>query len=323
MEIKNILLAVDFADTMDSAIATAGYLAAKFNAEVTPLRVVEEVVEYPFFHFDDMKLINDHVSSRIDELVKTLTGKGLTVNRSFIQEGKPVYQILSTADILDIDLIVMGAARKNMVERLFGAVAEKIVRSANQPVLLVHPEGPLKEIKNIVCSAASECTLQAAISICRLLDSTLHIVHAFPDPTPHFEEYDALTRLPYWGGDDVVDFDSDYANTERIICGESSSFKEFLKKFDLSNLKYQDLIRHGSPADRIFETVEDTDCDLLIMGAVDRKDKPYFFSKGTIEQLLRSLPCSLLTIKHCVEHDRKMSKEAPEFMKNTVTSNNI
>ena len=57
---------------------------------------------------------------------------------SLIKKGKPADEILKTIKEEEIDLVVMGASGKHGLNRLYpGSVTERVVRSANCPVLVV------------------------------------------------------------------------------------------------------------------------------------------------------------------------------------------
>ena len=60
--------------------------------------------------------------------------------------GSPAQEIVQYANSIDADLIVVGAAGKKMLERIFlGSVSEKILRNAKQQVLVVKCEHPRNE----------------------------------------------------------------------------------------------------------------------------------------------------------------------------------
>lgn len=62
--------------------------------------------------------------------------------RGTVAAGSPYRQILNYADENDVDLIVMGTHGRQGVERyLLGSVAEKVVRTADCPVLTVSSSG--------------------------------------------------------------------------------------------------------------------------------------------------------------------------------------
>jgi nucleotide-binding universal stress UspA family protein len=68
---------------------------------------------------------------------KRLKDKGLTVE-SHLQQGNEAQLILEHSNQKDIDLIAMSTHGRSGVSRwLLGSVAEKVVRHATKPMLLV------------------------------------------------------------------------------------------------------------------------------------------------------------------------------------------
>jgi len=57
-----------------------------------------------------------------------------------VHHGDPVPMILTMADSIDADLIVIGSHSKGRLEYAFlGSVAEKILRKSHRPVMIVPP----------------------------------------------------------------------------------------------------------------------------------------------------------------------------------------
>jgi nucleotide-binding universal stress UspA family protein len=81
--------------------------------------------------------------AKVEELVEEFKKeKGLNKDIKLIKEikeGSPADIILKTVEDEGVDLIVMGTSGKHGLDRfLLGSVTEKVVRSANCPVLAVH-----------------------------------------------------------------------------------------------------------------------------------------------------------------------------------------
>ena len=55
-----------------------------------------------------------------------------------VKIGHPVIKILETANLLDVDLIVMGSHGKGVIEHAFlGSVAEKVLKKSTRPVFVI------------------------------------------------------------------------------------------------------------------------------------------------------------------------------------------
>jgi len=68
---------------------------------------------------------------------------GGSVAASHYREGKPEKEIVRLGEEIDAGLIMVGGQRQAPLERLFGAnLAEKVLRRAGRPVLIVEDRNP-------------------------------------------------------------------------------------------------------------------------------------------------------------------------------------
>src|SRR5688500_12317542 len=149
-----ILVPLDGSKQAESALHLASQLAATSNAEITLLRVVE----YPYEMYStcdsstlmnpnqpDEKLLAEKVGfcEAAEDYLKGLASiVELTAPKVSIevQECPVVHSILSTVEKAKIDLIVMSTVGLNHNPLLMGAVANRILREAPVPVILVRKE---------------------------------------------------------------------------------------------------------------------------------------------------------------------------------------
>ena len=140
---NKILIPTDGSEYTKEAINKGLELAKVLDAEVTALYVVDQTsfINFPM----DSTIVS--VYSLLEkegkdavEFVKSEGAKlGLNVNVK-IEEGSPPRKILETSK--QYDLIVMGTLGRTGVSKLLlGSVAEKVVRFAECPVLVVRAKG--------------------------------------------------------------------------------------------------------------------------------------------------------------------------------------
>ena len=121
VQYKKILLPTSGYKNALEAVKMAEVLASKSNGEVT------------FLYVGDSKAAADKV---LDPLVKRLAGKGIKASRLF-KKGAPADAILKESE-KDYDLLMIGATeRPYYYEFLLGSTADRIVREAPCPVLMV------------------------------------------------------------------------------------------------------------------------------------------------------------------------------------------
>ena len=147
--LKTILVATDFSEPSDAALAYGRELARSFGAHLVALHVVDDVlmraVGSDGFVFVDPELqtsVETAAQKQVDELFSDedrtlLHAQGVTVT-----SNAPAFAIVEYAKSHDVNLIVMGThGRGAMAHLLLGSVAERVVRIAPCPVLTVrHPE---------------------------------------------------------------------------------------------------------------------------------------------------------------------------------------
>lgn len=136
--VRKILVPVDFSSFGDTALA----LAEKFpDAEAAELHLVH-VIPPGNLAFDSAQAINDRNRRATSQLHQYLTPQAelsRTIHRK-VCEGLPHVEICKYAVEHDIDLIVMGTrGRGGFTHMILGSVAERVLRQAPCPVLVMRP----------------------------------------------------------------------------------------------------------------------------------------------------------------------------------------
>ncbi len=290
--IERILLALDFDEQSVFPMEKARHLAKQVDAELTVLHVIEDLRDYPFLHLSASDTAVMSCSRQMDDYAEILNKMGVTVKHTSVREGKPVDSILDTADTMQVDLILLGARRKKLLERMLGTTAERVIKNANQPVWVVHPEDATQPVQTIVCATdftpGSAETLKTALQLTRTLHAKLEILHVFGHETVTGDECSL----------DDMEQHLDRTASDRNVVPESGSMEAYLRDFDLSGVDYSYIIRHGAVSDEISNVVKITDCDLLVMGVITTSRIIRFLGRGTLDKLLRRLPCSIVTVRH-------------------------
>jgi len=139
---QRILVAVDLAEESRSALACAAELAAKFDASLTLVHVVE-----PHFGPPDADLPpltgEESDAAEFAEAKLELSALGeqmlgpCRVVETVVRAGLAFFEITEAAKALGADLIVVGTHGYTGLKRaLLGSTAEKVVRHAPCPVLV-------------------------------------------------------------------------------------------------------------------------------------------------------------------------------------------
>ena len=140
---NKILIPTDGSEYTKEAINKGLELAKVLDAEVTALYVVDQT-SFINFPMDSTivsvySLLEKEGKNAIDYVKSEGAKLGLKVNVK-IEEGSPARKILEASK--QHDLIVMGTLGRTGVSKLLlGSVAEKVVRFAECPVLVVRAKG--------------------------------------------------------------------------------------------------------------------------------------------------------------------------------------
>ncbi len=145
LEIKKILVPIDFSEHSKNALKFAVSFAKHFKSELLLLYVVEPTIYPADFSFGQVAVPNIENELRergrieLEQLAINHIGDELQ-SKTFVLTGKPFLEIINTALDMEVDLIIIATHGHTGVEHiLFGGTAEKVVRKAPCPVLIVRP----------------------------------------------------------------------------------------------------------------------------------------------------------------------------------------
>lgn len=141
LEIKKILVPIDFSDYSKNSLKYAVNFADQFNSEITLIYVVEPVIYPPDFSMGQIAIPSVNAEwdlkakEELEKLAKQEIPESFKVSVK-IKTGKPFLEIIDTAAEENVDLIIIATHGHSGVEHiLFGSTAEKVVRKAPCPVL--------------------------------------------------------------------------------------------------------------------------------------------------------------------------------------------
>lgn len=145
---NKILIPTDGSENTKAAIAQGLELARVMGAEVTALYVVDQAsfVNFPMDAtvVSIYSLLEKEGKEAVDFVVTEGAKVGVKVEAKVV-EGNPAKKIVDEAE--NYDLVVMGTlGRTGISKLLLGSVAERVVRFAPCPVLVVRSE-PVAEDK--------------------------------------------------------------------------------------------------------------------------------------------------------------------------------
>jgi nucleotide-binding universal stress UspA family protein len=164
---KRILVAIDGSETSEHAFDTALQLAHDNDAQLQPLYVIDN----PLMAYDasgyDPTILRDAFVEEGQQLLADALAQMKHENVAGVPrivDVAPIGEDISeririSANEFNADLLVLGTHGRRGFKRLFlGSVAERVVRSASLPVLLV----PSRQAQTTAADAAGPAQTEAA-----------------------------------------------------------------------------------------------------------------------------------------------------------------
>jgi nucleotide-binding universal stress UspA family protein len=189
---RTVLCAIDFSADSRQALRVAIAMARRGPVHIVALHVIELVLAHAsaIAHGDDRLRTESATALR---LFVEAEWKQAAVDATFsieVRVGVPEREVLACARDRGADLIVTGTRGISGVTKLFfGSVAEKVLRRAEVPVLVVpHAEGTegaliARVLAAVEVDETSERTAARAADVAQHLGVPLALVHAIP-PLP-------------------------------------------------------------------------------------------------------------------------------------------
>jgi nucleotide-binding universal stress UspA family protein len=141
---KHILLPLDGSPLAEKALPHAITIAKCFQSELIILRVLVPLPRSPTTNEAALKRAEKatdvFVREYLGRIAASVQERGITVQKIVIK-GRPHMQIIQYAETNPVDMIVMSKRGESGLSRwLMGSVADRVVRGANVPVLMVRAQ---------------------------------------------------------------------------------------------------------------------------------------------------------------------------------------
>ncbi len=299
VEFTHILCPTDLSALSRRPLAYAASLARWYEAQLTVLHVVPTFEPLPVraATLDGAVQLVQPVSRAevLAELRRVVDSAGVgSLDISLVAEaGDPFRTIIDQALRVPADLVVLGTHGRGGFERfIIGSVAEKVLRKAPCPVLIVPPQAvttsaPEVAFKNILCPMDfSPSALQAfgfAMDLARQADgavTVLNVIEWLPEDEPRV--YGRFNAPEY--RQQLID--DARQRMQALIGGESRTWSAI-----------QDLVLHGRPHREILRLAAETPVDLIVMGAQGRGGLDLTLFGSTTQTVVRAAPCPVLTVR--------------------------
>lgn len=187
-KLYNILVPVDFSGRSKWAISKAIELANTFQCNIHLVHVVSKNL-LPLVPVDASLLLPyditadlNHARKKLEVLKETyqhhLCGEG-KIEISLLQ-GRPSQQLVKYIEQYDMDLVVVGLSKFNLIHRILSSVSiSQLARKTNVPALAIRSSGLVSHFKKIVLPLTDEVPVRRikfATLLARTFQSTVYLV---------------------------------------------------------------------------------------------------------------------------------------------------
>lgn len=142
--IEKILYPVSLTEASPRIVPYVSLMAKQFAAEIHLLYVAQEPERFMGIHVK-ASIVEDFTNELVKgakeqlSLFKEKYFQDFPSTKTSVLSGDRSEQILSYIQAERIDLVIMGAQTRALDKILFGSVAEKVIKQAPVPVLVVKP----------------------------------------------------------------------------------------------------------------------------------------------------------------------------------------
>lgn len=289
MQLKDIVVAVDFSDPSRIALERAVALGRSSGATLHLLHAVP-VVPYaapaefamPASAWDD---VEEEAARHLEEWAAEIEGRGLTVARHTTRSA-PVDAIHDWVRETGAQLIVMGTHGYSGLKHAFlGSVAERTLRTAEVPVLAAKGsrDEAAEPIRRVLVasdfSPAAGAAVDVAIDWCRELGAELNLVHAFFPAIPGYLELPAPVEA----------FQTLREGAEESLAKEDARIRA-------AGLAGVSEVKDGGAARVLVDATTEHALDLLVLGTHGHTGLAHVFLGSVAERVVREARCSVLVV---------------------------
>lgn len=263
---KKILVPCDFSKPAVNAFKFALDIASQSKGSVTLLHVIElpimhDTVLMPVLSFEEqlLKELREKAEAQFQKLIAKY-GFDEIKTSSIVEFGLPSLVIQNHIADNNIDIVIMGShGSKGLREYFIGSNAEKVVRNAPVPVLVLKDyfKGHIKNIvfPNNLSSEGQDDLVKRVKSLQSFFKARLHLLWV---NTP-------------------VNFTSDSVSREKL--------NAFAKKHQLKDYT-TNVYNHVDPEEGIIEFSKVVKSDLIAIGTHGRKGLAHFIAGSLAESLV-------------------------------------
>ena len=294
---RKILIPLDGSPFAERVLAFVRHLAKPSTSELLLVHISQPSQYYTVMvpdavHTVDITHWRDNAQKYLQRKTNELQFEGYDVT-PILSEGDVAANICDVAEAQAVDLIAMTTHGRAGIEKwVLGSVADRVVRSARQPVFLVRPQEeptPATPIRRILVpldgSRLAEMVLPEAIELAKANKGEIWLLQSVELPEYWGEEYAGMHALP------------SMISTEEQEIAAREYLLQSAEKLTSAGIPAQIVVTTGHAASAISDVVADNDIDLIVMSTHGRSGLSRWVFGSVAEKVVRLAECPVLLIR--------------------------
>lgn len=291
---RSLLVPLDGTQLSEAALPTVAYLAQRAGARVTLLHVVERHAPATIHGDRHLTSAGDAEDYLKDVAAKHLPpGENVTWHVHRREISDVAHSVADHADELEADLVIMSVhGREHVRHRLFGTLAQHVVRQGPAPILMLQPNAagqipvPFRQLlAPLDGQAEHEAGLASAQELARLCDADVKLLMVVP------------TRATLAGTDAATGQLLPAATAEMLRLAEADAvhyLQQRLTPFTAAGVRASATVGRGEPAAIVCEQAARWSTDLVVLGTHGLTGFEAFWSGSVSPKLLGGIAASFL-----------------------------
>lgn len=284
--VMKILVPVDFSERSKKALDVADKFAEIFDGTVTPY-----YSHLPISELDEPYALgmSTKMYQKFEDLEQTLHDRARDIAEQFVKPQrleKPIIGLGNAAQgiidtSVDFDYIIMSShGRTGFSRLLLGSVAEKVLRLAHTPVMIVENESEVGNFERILLTTDFSENAAYAYPFAKIIaektGGTIDLIHVLS-----FDQFDEKEK----------DLSLRKIREERLKLLKREYFNDIVKQVHEKVIVTQD-----TPHEAIYNHVQKHDYNLIVMATVGMTGINYLMMGSTTANLVRHVKTAVLSV---------------------------
>jgi nucleotide-binding universal stress UspA family protein len=288
--LRSLLVPIDLTPSSDRVLGRLAHLPLADHARITVLHVVPRGLTAS----EQRRAERDAIRTMAEEVRHQRKALPASVRlEPLVKVGAAARAIISYATKTKTELVVMGRGSRNLRDDMIGSTAERVIRQARVPILVVRLAPRSRYKRPAIALADDDAAIEAVAVMLRVLAPprpAITVIHAFDAPYrrylyPSLSEDEAEERM-----------DELQRKATRTI---ASLLRKALAKAKVRSENaptWKPHYRFDSPRIVIERAAKKNNSDLLVLGTHGHSGLPYLFLGTVAGDVLRQSTCDVLMV---------------------------